>query len=148
FGEVVGDPADPARPNGAAGHQPAVPELRSGPLAPADPAADPLGPPRERPPIDLSRLDAPLGPAPFLPPSPAPERDRGAPPQGRTSRAGRALEAGPAAPGRLPRRHEVAASGPSGPPARGHAAAPLPAAGRLDRPERPAPRQVAPSPDR
>ncbi|HEX6418380.1 MAG TPA: hypothetical protein VFZ77_07780 [Acidimicrobiales bacterium] len=149
FGEVVGDPADPARPpNGAAPHRAAPPELRPGHLPPIDPAGDPLGPPRERPPTGRSRLDAPLGPAPFLPPSPAPERE--SPPLPRPSLAGRALEAGPAVPGRLPRRREVAARGSSGSSGRDdEAAAPAPSPlGRPDRSERPAPRQVAPSAER
>src|SRR5690606_11417374 len=89
-----------------------------------------------RPPIDLSQLDKPLGPAPFLP----------------------AASGGTA---RLPRRHETASWPPAGrerAPAAGDPAGREGGAGRLppatvtegDGPARPrpAPRQVAPSPDR
>ena len=175
FGEVVGDPSDlgqppngtspahPAPPQGHAGQPPSaapgadlrqartgppppapgadVPHARAGP--PAAPDADPLGPPRERPPIDLSRLDAPLGPAPYLPPA-ARGRDDG---PGTTPRR-TAGESGAAAPPRLPRRHEVEGR----PPPSGHDEPEpirrVPAADRPVRPERPAPRQVAPPPDR
>ena len=160
FGEVVGDPADlgqspngtspahPAPPHGRTGPPPPapgtdVPQARTGP--PAGPDADPLGPPRERPPIDLSRLDAPLGPAPYLPPS-AGGRDNGPGTAPSTRRT--AGEPGAAAPPRLPRRHEVEGR----PPPSGHdEPEPIrraPAADRPARPERPAPRQVAPAPDR
>jgi hypothetical protein len=113
FGEVVGD-GDEAPP--------APPDARSAPRPPAAPADDdPLGPPSSRPPIDLSQLDTPLGPAPFLPPS-----------SSRPAPGAREAAAPPAAPVRLPRRHEVQ----SWPPAAGTPQAPkLPRAGeaRADR---------------
>jgi hypothetical protein len=146
FGDVVRDPevGASARPALAAG--PAI-----GP-APAPPDTDPLGPPSDRPPIDLSRLDTPLGPAPFLPArggnDPAGDRAGGGRPGGDQS-------------ARLPRRHEVATrSGPEGLdgidgalparlpradeayPARAHDDEPAPRA------ERSVPRQVAPDPNR
>ncbi|HET9609255.1 MAG TPA: protein kinase, partial [Acidimicrobiales bacterium] len=176
FGEVVGDPTDLGLPpNGTSPAQPAPPQGRTGPPPPAAPGADlrqarpgppppapgadapqarngppavpdadPLGPPRERPPIDLSRLDAPLGPAPYLPPST----------RGRDDGPGTALparrtggESGAAAPSRLPRRHEVEGR----PPPPGHddpePVRRVPAADRPARPERSAPRQIAPAPD-
>jgi Protein kinase domain len=88
FGEVVGD-GDEAPP--------APPGARSAPRPLAAPGDDdPLGPPDARPPIDLSQLDTPLGPAPFLPPS-----------TGRPGPATPEATAPPAQPVRLPRRHEV-----------------------------------------
>ncbi|HEX6422451.1 MAG TPA: protein kinase [Acidimicrobiales bacterium] len=175
FGEVVGDPADlglppngtgpgrpdhPAAPPGrtgpphTAGHD-ADPQARTGPPRPVAPDADPLGPPRERPPIDLSRLEASLGPAPYLPPSSRERDDR--PGAARAGwRKGGPDEPGTATatPSRLPRRHEVeglpAPTGRDGADGAGRTpAAPTPAAAdRPQRPERPAPRQIAPVPDR
>jgi hypothetical protein len=131
FGQVVGEPPGV---NGAAGGggAPRTNGRAAPPPSRAEP--DPLGPPQPKPPIDLSRLDAPLGPTPYLDP-----------------------------PVRLPRRHEVqpwlppaTPPGPAPAPARrARSAAPDvagPAAG--DRPAgrpaggRPLPRQVAPAPGR
>jgi hypothetical protein len=92
FGEVVGEDEVPT----------ARPGARSVP-APAPADDDPLGPPSSRPPIDLSHLDTPLGPAPLLPPSsdrPAPATPEGAAPPTQTTR--------------LPRRHEVQSWPPAG----------------------------------
>ncbi|MDD9370773.1 MAG: hypothetical protein PV358_11720, partial [Acidimicrobiales bacterium] len=118
---------------------------------------DPLGPPSDRPPIDLSRLDTPLGPAPFLTArggnDPAGGRPGGGRPGGDRPGGDQAA--------RLPRRHEVATrSGPEGLDsldgalparlpradeayvARSHDDEPAPRA------ERSMPRQVAPDPNR
>ncbi len=76
FGAVAGEAGEP---------RPAAPPGRTSPL---DGDVDPLGPPEPRPPIDMRRLEAPLGPPPPLP--------RRADP-----------EATAEAPARLPRRHEV-----------------------------------------
>jgi hypothetical protein len=116
FGEVVGDPAD-APPSPA-------------PSAPAaDFGVDPLGPPEQRPPIDLDSLNRPLGPAPYLPPTgPRPSNGSDAPAS------------------RLPSRHEAPGSSasPDGPVR-------LPRAGEADLPTqpraaRPGPRQGAGGP--
>ncbi len=110
FGEVVRDPdgGPPARPPAPPGHAP-----------PVAPDADPLGPPNARPPIDLSPLDTPLGPAPYLgssePPAPA------------------ANGTSPASPTRLPRRHEVESWPASGTGRPGAAAAAARQAPRLPR---------------
>jgi hypothetical protein len=79
FGEVVRDPTDSSLP-------------RPAPPTQVRPLPDPLGPPDARPPIDLSALDAPLGPTPFLGSSAA-DATADAP----------VAKAAP----RLPRRHEV-----------------------------------------
>jgi hypothetical protein len=132
FGEVVRDP-EPELPSRSSVFPDAVP---------AEP--DPLGPPSDRPPIDLSRLDAPLGPSPYLPSA----RDR-------TGADG----AGQAPKPRLPRRHEVPGTqgadgadsqGPPRLPRAGEAPTGRDVGGRpalAERPtrlERPPPRQVAP----
>jgi hypothetical protein len=146
FGEIVGELDDPG-----AGH-PAFPDAGPTPEPygrPApDPAADPLGPPLDRPPIDLSQLDAPLGPSPYLP------------------RRGGHDTTEPEPPARLPRRHEVTSwQGPAGAEAvqpgqprlpratelrstRGGDVAPPAETREPAARERPAPRQVAPAPDR
>jgi Protein kinase domain len=99
FGEIVGEgDGAPARPEGRSARQP--------PSSPGSPADDPLGPPSSRPPIDPSQLDAPLGPAPFLPP--APDRPGAATPD---------AAAPTAQPTRLPRRHELPSWPPGGQPA-------------------------------
>ena len=151
FGDVVRDPEAGPRPRPALAAGPAV-----GP-APAPPDTDPLGPPSDRPPIDLSRLDTPLGPAPFLPArggiDPAGGRPGGA-------RSGGDRPGGDQA-ARLPRRHEVATrSGPEGLDSfDGAPQARLPRADEAyvarphddepaPRAERSVPRQVAPDPNR
>jgi Protein kinase domain len=123
FGQVVGEPDEPS------------PDRAPRALGPgrgaSDPVADPLGPPRDRPPIDMSRLDAPLGPAPYLP-------SRESAPGGRTD-ADRPLAA--------PRRRDVApwpAAGNEGPAPGRRAADAAGTAHGPDRLERPRPRQVAP----
>jgi hypothetical protein len=136
FGEVVRDPADPPAARG-----PAANGAPSSPRGRVAPDTDPLGPPSDRPPIDLSRLDTPLGPAPYLP------ANRDADGEGGDRAA------------RLPRRHEV----PTRPGGDGHDAGSPPArlpradeahpsGGRADeeaaRPDRSVPRQVAPDPER
>jgi hypothetical protein len=99
FGEVVGEGDEAApRPERRPAAQP-----QSSPGSPTD---DLLGPPSSRPPIDLSRLDAPLGPAPFLPPAP-----------GRPGAAAPDAAAPTTQPARLPRRHEVQSWPPGGQPA-------------------------------
>jgi hypothetical protein len=86
FGEVVRDPADEPPP-----------AARPAPPTQVRPLPDPLGPFDARPPIDLSALDTPLGPAPFL----------GNPDAGTGAPAAKA-------PPRLPSRHEVVARPPAG----------------------------------
>ncbi len=156
FGEVVGDPDDPDDVG------PTAPPGLPGAGAPGGTDADPLGPPQARPPIDLSQLDTPLGPAPYLPPGSG-RRDVPAPAaRGRTT----ADDAGSQPPARLPRRHEVQSWPPAGAgtgvgtprlpratetdarrPA-GDGGSRPPAAERTPRLERPAPRQVAPRGDK
>jgi serine/threonine protein kinase len=136
FGEVVGgedDQAPPERP-------PALPSIH----AHGAPDHDPLGPPQARPPIDLSQLDRPLGPAPYLPPGSSPS-DTGAP----AARTGGHPDDRP--PTRLPRRGEAntwtsptARSAPEGPVRLPRASDPGDDAGAAPRPPRPGPRQVAP----
>jgi Protein kinase domain len=102
FGQVV---SDPSGSDGGAD--------RGGDWGPPPAAAepDPLGPPEPRPPIDLSRLHAPLGPTPYLPSSPdRPDADPSGPrrepplPGAPAARDGRTTGEPPA---RLPRRHEL-----------------------------------------
>jgi serine/threonine protein kinase len=141
FGEVVRDPDDPELPGLGAIHQ--------GSNVPPAPDPDPLGPPSDRPPIDLSQLDAPLGPAAFLPPStrrPSTADDAGQPPQARLPRRhevqrlhGGDTQSGGGMP-RLPRAGDAS----SGLAARDLRAR-MPATGRAPRLERPAPRQIAPA---
>ena len=136
FGEVVGGEGD-ATPPALSPSGPAVDARR------AD-DDDPLGPPQARPPIDLSQLDLPLGPAPYLPPGSS-TRDPAAP----AARAGGGADDRP--PTRLPRRGEPHTW--TSPTARATPEAParLPRAGDAggdagpsSRAARPAPRQVAP----
>jgi serine/threonine protein kinase len=140
FGEVVGGEDDA----GADAGQAAVGRAAFPPPSARDgtPDHDPLGPPLARPPIDLSQLDRPLGPAPYLPPG------SGAPGQPASARA----RSDEGLPTRLPRRGEphtwtspTARSAP-GTPGR------LPRAGDGEADEatgsrvtRPGPRQVAPA---
>jgi hypothetical protein len=87
FGEIVGELDVPG-----AGHPPisdAGPTRESYVRPAADPEADPLGPPYDRPPIDRSELDTPLGPSPSPP------------------RRGWRDTSEPEPPARLPRRHEA-----------------------------------------
>jgi Protein kinase domain len=135
FGEVVGDAgADAGRPAGGRAFPP--PPARDGTSD-----HDPLGPPQARPPIDLSQLDRPLGPAPYLPPG------SGAPGSPASARA----RSDEGLPTRLPRRGEAhtwtSPTVPSAPGAPGR----LPRAGEggadeatWSRGARPGPRQVAP----
>ncbi len=141
FGEVVRDPepdpyGHPAPANGPPATTARVDSYTD---------TDPLGPPSDRPPIDLSRLDTPLGPAPYLP-------ARGGDDHGGERAA------------RLPRRHEVPAlPSPAGRDGRGPRDGGVPARlPRADeaypvraqddqpaaRPDRSVPRQVAPDPNR
>ena len=133
FGEVVSGDG-----NGAATHAPGADPLSLSPGSPpAAPDDDPLGPPQARPPIDLSQLDRPLGPAPYLSARPADTADASPP----ASPNAREL------PTRLPRRGEAQTWVP--PAVRGHADIPaLPGVdpGAPARSTRPAPRQVAPKP--
>jgi serine/threonine protein kinase len=138
FGEVVGgegDPADGGKP--ALGRAPLPPP----PNRDGTSDHDPLGPPQVRPPIDLSQLDRPLGPAPYLPPGSRPD---GSPASAR----------GPSddgLPTRLPRRGEPHTwASPTVQSAPGTQVR-LPRAGEgdaataLSRASRPGPRQVAPA---
>jgi hypothetical protein len=149
FGEIVGEIDNPEA--GRSAFPDAGPTAASHVRPTPDPAVDPLGPPLDRPPIDLSQLDAPLGPSPYLP------------------RRGGRDTADPEPPARLPRRHEVTSwQGPAGagaeavqpgpprlPRATDHRSTRAGEAGLGAGPrepavrgERPAPRQVAPDPDR
>lgn len=153
FGEVVGDPDDAAGP--------AAPAALPRPGAPGGPDADPLGPPQARPPIDLSQLDTPLGPSPYLAPGSG-RPDVQAP----AARSRTADEVGSQAPARLPRRGEAQTWPPAGPGAgagaqrlprategdprrpTGDGTTRPPAAELAPRLDRPAPRQVAPVGDK
>jgi hypothetical protein len=137
FGEVVsGEPGTEAPPRGPAGELPSPPR---GDLHGTD--DDPLGPPQARPPIDLSQLDRPLGPMPYLPNRPA-AAETAAPAPGRTDDA--------TPPARLPRRGEAQTWTPPSARQQPDAPARLPRAGEqpaTPRTPRPGPRQVAPAPD-
>jgi serine/threonine protein kinase len=139
FGEVVGGEGDPGTDggSGALGHAAfPPPQARDG-----TPDHDPLGPPQARPPIDLSQLDRPLGPAPYLPPGSAAP----GPPASARARS----DEGP--PTRLPRRGEPHTwTSPTARSAPGTQVR-LPRAGDGEaeatgaRAARPGPRQVAPA---
>jgi serine/threonine protein kinase len=139
FGEVVGGEGESGADNGRAalGQAPVPPP----PGRDGTPDHDPLGPPQARPPIDLSQLDRPLGPAPYLPPG---LRADG-PPASARDRSDEGL------PTRLPRRGEphtwpspTARSAP-GTQMRLPRAGEGEAATTLPRASRPGPRQVAPA---
>lgn len=121
FGQVVGDPGD-------AGHA-------GPPQGLLGPGPDPLGPPIDRPPIDLRQLDTPLGPAPYLPPA---ARPGPGPSDGSSGRP-------PALPSRRGevQRWSAAATGDERDRRGG-----TDTVARPVRPERSAPRQVAPVGDR
>ena len=125
FGEVVGGEGD--------GTPPALGPPGPGVDARQAPDHDPLGPPQARPPIDLSQLDRPLGPAPYLPPGSPPPDAAPSP----AARVGGHTDDRPA-PTRLPRRGDPHTW--TSPAARSAPEAParLPRAGDLgDEPGRP-----------